>query len=68
MKKSRTITKTEEYDVCDLCGEEINTCNGNTIALGEETFYVHLMDKEGCAMKLLVSEIKKGLKKNAKTS
>ena len=65
MIKTRTTTKEEEYDVCDLCGEEINPCYGNTIYKGDSTYSVHLMwggDKDAklpCGLQLIVDKVEK---------
>ena len=61
MLKTRKITKTEEYEVCDLCGKEIDACDGNTLRVGEgeaqRTFIVHMMDENGCVVQLVAKEI-----------
>lgn len=69
--KTRTITTTQTYTVCDLCGLEINACGGNTLYVkGDEakeiepkTYYVHLMDDDGCARKLILDTVEKLVKK-----
>lgn len=74
MRKTRTITTEEEYDVCDLCGEEISACSGNTIHIDEKAYLVHLMTqyattdgkgpaKLSCGMQLIIDTIEKKNKK-----
>lgn len=65
MKKTRKITKTEEYEVCDICGLEIVECNGNTFLTGKDAeqkqYTIHLMDafSDGCVHDLILKALKK---------
>jgi hypothetical protein len=73
-KTIRKITKEEEYEVCDLCGEEVNANNGNTVIFDkgterERTYTVHwrgaLYEDDTCVMKLVREAIEKKTKKGA---
>lgn len=63
MKKTRTITNVEEFNVCDLCGKEIDDNNGNFFTVGEKEYLVHLMQfpykKESCVYTLVADALKR---------
>jgi len=60
MKKTRVIRTTEEYEVCDLCGEEIDACNGNTVRDADgNPFYVHMMGVDACGTRALLAAVRK---------
>ena len=67
MKKTRKVTTEVEYEVCDLCGEEITTCHGNSLWVGgdvkkdmpEKQYWVHLMNDGDCGRLLIIKEIEK---------
>ncbi len=61
MIKTRKVTKTETYTICDLCGKEVDDRMGNNLENGEVTYLIH-RDIGGCAEKLLIEAVKKNLK------
>ncbi len=73
MQKKRTIKTEEIYAVCDLCGEEIDQCNGNSIRVGDTSYDVHMMVTDiqtvgsGVNVKVISSTIPCGIKLIADT-
>jgi len=57
--KTRKVTTEETFSVCDLCGDEITACNGNTIAIGDDVYLIHLMstadDKVPCGIQAIAN-------------
>jgi hypothetical protein len=65
--KTRKVTTEEIYQVCDLCSGEITACNGNTIAIADNIYLVHLMPtvdgKTPCGIQAIADALAKNVAK-----